>query len=169
MTAAYCQAMHARWSMADLDSLQFLHSVVLVHDGDECLIWPFSKNHYGYGRISIDGTEHIVSRLVCKDAHGPPPTRGHEAAHSCGNGHLACVAKRHLSWKTRTENQTDRVSHGTSNRGERQWKSKLTEADAIEIRSLSKSKTGKELAAQFMVSQTTISRILSGKRWGWLS
>jgi len=151
------------------DALHFLNSVVMQHDVDECLIWPFSKNHYGYGRICISGTTHIVSRLVCEEENGAPPTPYHEAAHSCGKGHEGCVAKKHLSWKTRTDNQLDRVAHGTSNRGERQWKSKLTEADAIEIRSLSRSKTGKELAAQFMVSQTTISRVISGERWGWLS
>lgn len=150
------------------EALPFLHSSVIPYEGDGCLTWPFSKSHYGYGIISIKGVTHVVSRLVCQAVHGSPPNEKYEAAHSCGKGHLSCVNPKHLSWKTRSENQRDRVEHGTSNRGERQWKAKLTEEDAVKIRLLGKAKTGKEISLQFKVSEATISRVLSGKRWGWL-
>lgn len=95
----------------------YLHEIVFAYEGDECLIWPFSKDRKGYGQVRFAGKLHIVSRLACQEANGPPPTPKHEAAHSCGNGHLACATKRHLSWKTRTENMADKVMHGTSMRG----------------------------------------------------
>ncbi|WP_292637037.1 hypothetical protein [Mesorhizobium sp.] len=55
-----------------------------------------------------DGKCRRVSRLVCEEVHGPPPSPDHEAAHSCDNGDLGCATKRHLSWKTPKENTADK-------------------------------------------------------------
>lgn len=93
------------------DSAQrYFREVVMAYDGDECRAWPLAKDPQGYGRF---GGKH-VHRRVCEEANGPAPTPKHEAAHSCGGGHLACCTKRHLSWKTPKENQADRIIHGTS-------------------------------------------------------
>lgn len=72
---------------------KFLREVVLPYDGDECLLWPFARSRGGYGKIAVNSRLRTVSRLICEDAHGPPPTAIHEAAHSCGKGHLGCVTK----------------------------------------------------------------------------
>lgn len=143
-------------------------SVVLPYDGDDCLIWPYSRNTNGYGQMNVYGKLTVVSRLVCTEVNGPPPTPEHESAHSCGRGHLGCVTKRHLSWKTRKENQADRLAHGTHSRGERHNKVKLTEADVLEIRAIKGAETQRSTAERYGVSQAAISRIHSRGDWSWL-
>jgi len=97
------------------------------HKGDSCLIWPFGRRSNGYGSITYHGLKTTASRAMCMAAHGNPPTEKHEAAHSCGKGHECCVNPKHLRWATSSENQMDRVGHGTSNTGERHGMAKLTD------------------------------------------
>lgn len=94
------------------DLERFYREVVLPYEGDECIAWPFSRTSSGYGKIYLGGQHLIVSRLSCEEANGAPPTPEHQAAHSCGNGHLGCVTKRHLSWKTSLGNAADKKHHG---------------------------------------------------------
>jgi len=61
--------------------------------------------------------------------HGKPPTSKHHASHQCGV--RACVNKRHLSWKTPSENEQDKRMHGTYSRGPAR---KLSDGDVREIR-----------------------------------
>lgn len=135
--------------------------------GDDCLIWPFGRGQRGYGKIGAKRSTKFAHRLMCEYRHGPPPTAKHEAAHSCGRGHLGCVNPQHLSWKTRLENCADMQVHGTVIRGERQWKTKLTTVEVIAIRS-SKGLSRKELAEKYGVHRFTIGNILRRSTWGWL-
>lgn len=136
------------------------------HRGDECLIWPFSKNSHGYAWIAAKYTG--ASRMMCAMAHGEPPSLAHQAAHSCGNGHLGCVNPAHLRWALPTENNADKVAHGTVNRGELNGASILTKEDILFIRASRGRVSGKTLAVQFGVAPTTISAIQKKTRWAWL-
>ena len=89
----------------------FVRDVAVPFDGDGCLLWPFQISTTGYGRLEVNGKKKIASRYVCELAHGEPPTRQHEAAHSCGNS--KCVNPKHLRWATHTENEADKLVHGT--------------------------------------------------------
>jgi hypothetical protein len=148
--------------------MRFIREVVLCYDGDECLAWPFSKGR-GYGMVWVDGRMVVASRYICELAHGAPPTPEHEAAHSCGKGHEACVTKGHLDWKTPAQNQADRVIHGTHDRGERNANSKITEAEAREILALKGVEPPCKIANRLRVSPHTVSKIHSGHSWAWLS
>jgi hypothetical protein len=150
------------------DAMKFFREVALQYDGDECLIWPFKINPNGYGSIWLNGANRTVSRLICEHFNGSPPTARHEAAHSCGNGHLGCVSRFHLSWKTSKENKADMLAHGTKNRGTRNGQSKLTEDEAREILSLKGKTTLRELASRFGVSLMVISKIQNRKMWAWI-
>lgn len=79
----------------------------IAHEGEECLIWPQSRNHQGYGQVGYFGKVKKAHHIMCRLAHGEPPTPKHHAAHSCGNGHGGCVHPKHLSWKTPTENRLE--------------------------------------------------------------
>lgn len=81
--------------------------------GDDCLIWPFGAPSCGYGQVRVNGADIVASRYMCALAHGNPPTPRHEAAHSCGNGHLGCMNPKHLRWATRSQNNLDRKIHET--------------------------------------------------------
>lgn len=128
-------------------------------DTDECVIWPFHRMKSGYpGRG--------MHRRVCEIVHGSPPTETHQAAHSCGNGHLGCVNDRHLSWKTPQENTDDQLAHGTRIRGSKNPNANLVESQVKEIKvSLSLGVSMKEIAAAYGVSYNTIQFIKSGKNW----
>jgi hypothetical protein len=76
----------------------------------KCLFWPYSRDNHGYAQISTGERPRRVHRLVCIEVHGKPP-RKHEAAHTCGNGHLGCVNPLHLKWKTHADNQRDILVH----------------------------------------------------------
>ena len=138
------------------------------HTSDECLIWPFHIGKDGYGRIHYPngGQLTTAARFMCLLAHGKPPTPKHETAHSCGKGNEGCVNPKHLYWATPTENQADRVTHGTSNRGAQQWNAKLTEEDVLKIRA--SKKTRAELATHYGVTVSTIKDIILRRRWAWL-
>lgn len=147
---------------------RFYHEVVLQYDGDDCLIWPYTRNGCGYGRIQRNGKRREVHRVLCEDTKGPPPTPKHESAHSCGKGHLGCVTKGHLSWKTHKENNDDKLAHGTHNRGERHPLAKLTEAEARQILNLKGKERQVDIAKRFGISKTQVSAIQTGQKWQWL-
>lgn len=149
--------------------LKFYREVVLAYDGAECLKWPFGASDDGYARMWLNSRTQIVSRRLCEDVNGPPPTPEHEAAHSCGKGKQGCVTKLHLSWKTSAENKADCVIHGTSNRGERCGSAKLKEADVHLIRSTDRSVPRSAIASRFGISRQTVSDIRAGRRWRWLA
>lgn len=141
---------------------------VVPFTGEACLIWPFTRDQHGYAQIRDDGKMKKVHRLVCIEVRGEPPTPKHEAAHSCGNGHLGCVNPNHLSWKTRSENQLDRAIHGTSNRGTRSRTNRLSEDDVRYIREQKGILSQKKLGDRFGVSGNAIHEIHTGKSWSWL-
>ncbi|MFZ0270987.1 MAG: hypothetical protein WAL34_03970 [Acidobacteriaceae bacterium] len=139
------------------------------HIGDDCLRWPFHIGKDGYGRVHYRaGPLTTASRLMCTTAHGEPPSKKHEAAHSCGKGDQGCVNPNHIYWATSARNHADKIVHGTTNRGERQGRSRLTEADVLEIRQMLGLRTQKEIAHAFGVDESHIAHIKRGKAWGWL-
>lgn len=152
----------------DGEPLRFILDVAMEYEGNDCLIWPFGKSQ-GYGNLDYNGNRISASRLVCEMVNGPEPEPNMDAAHSCGNGHLACVNKGHLSWKTRAGNVADMIGHGTARRGTKNSLSKITEADALEIKRLKGQVTQDALSKRFGISQSQIWRIQNGERWSWLT
>lgn len=136
---------------------------------DDCVIWPFGRFADGCGGLSHDGKKVRASRFVCSLIHGDAANPKMDAAHRCGRGHDACVNDRHLYWATRSKNASDRIEHGTANRGQRNGQAKLTESQAREILSL---KDGgllhKEVAAEFGISRELVGRIWRRQIWEWL-
>lgn len=125
---------------------------------DDCVLWPHAVNDSGYGRLFVGGRSCRVHVLACEYHHGTRPSPRHEVAHSCGV--RACLNYRHLRWATPKENNDDMYAHGT------RWR-KLTWEQVEEIRRRHADGTGthRGMAAEYGVSRTTISNILSGKNW----
>lgn len=147
---------------------KWIREVALCHEGDECLIWPFSRNTDGYGQLNDEGRTTSAHRFICRAVHGEPSSSGLEAAHSCGNGHLGCVNPAHLRWATRVENIHDCIDHETFIRGERNSLSKIKGEDISTMRQMRETgMTLKDIGAQFNVSGVHVGRLLSGKRWTW--
>ena len=135
-------------------------------DIDECVKWPFSENGNGYGaKLAGFGYPH---RFICKKFHGSPPSRRHEVAHGCGN--RMCINPRHLRWATSVENNADKLRHGTMNRGEKCGVSKITEAEALQIKRLGNISASerREKSKLYGISQNQIYQIITGRSWAWL-
>ncbi len=93
-------------------------------DGRECLTWPFTLRWNGYGIVGYKGKILSPHRIMCELVNGEPPTPKHVAAHSCNNGHLACIHPKHVSWKTPRQNMLDRRAAGTLTT--KRWQSRVT-------------------------------------------
>ena len=143
---------------------RYFNEVVVPYDGDDCLEWPYARAA-GYGVFSPGGVAQGVHRRLCREVHGEPPTPEHEAAHSCGNGHLGCCTKRHLSWKTPRENCADRIVHGTQPRGETHKSAKISASEASRIRNMKGERTVRAIAQEFSLSPSTVWQIQNGKTW----
>lgn len=141
---------------------------VITYEGDDCLLWPYARNNYGYGHMWFEGRDSVISRLVCEEANGPPPSPKHEAAHSCGQGSAGCVTKGHVRWAIHIDNEADKRLHGTTNRGENNGCAKLSQDDVETIRALEGKQTQQAIADAYGLQQAHVSNIQRGKRWAWL-
>lgn len=134
---------------------------------ESCITWPYTRDQKGYGRLRREGRgkAELAHRVICGMAHGNPPSVKHQAAHSCGGGHLGCVNPRHLRWATSQENHDDMRAHGTVLEGERAPRSKLTEGQVREIRALIGTISKYALAKRFGVTDNAITAIERRITW----
>ncbi|MBZ9807672.1 HNH endonuclease signature motif containing protein [Mesorhizobium sp. ESP-6-2] len=147
--------------------MRFLLNDALNFSGEVCLAWPYNKDEHGYPLVRNKGRARRAHRILCEAAHGPQPSpERKEVAHGCGKP--CCVNPRHLRWATPKENQADKILHGTTNRGERQGRSKLTASDVLRIRELEGKVSRREIAEMFGVRSGAIDKIIWGQRWSWL-
>lgn len=157
----------SRRAIANNEGLEWLTKNA-SYVGEECLVFPFSRSKEGYGRVTYKGKRIGAHRAMCFIAHGQPPTVKHEAAHSCGKGHIGCVSPNHLRWATRSENIEDREKHGAGNKGEKHGNSKLLISDVFSIKAKVKNgETQASVASEYGIAQSTVSKICLGARWGW--
>lgn len=135
---------------------------------DGCWIWNACLDSSGYGLFWA----------------GPKPMqRAHRVSWALVNGRLPdpcglhrcdnppCVNPAHIFEGTKKDNVIDRDTKGrgklpAKKYGSKHQNAKLSEADVLAIRAATGTQT--ELARQYGVSQITISRIKSRKRWGHL-
>lgn len=118
------------------------------------------------GLINSDGVNIRVSvaALVLEAFVGPRPP-GMEACHfpdkDFTNNRLD-----NLRWDTPKNNAKDRALHGSTARGERVGRSKMTADKVAELRRLHvEGFTGRELSGRFGISPSQVSQIISGRSW----
>lgn len=133
---------------------------------EACWPWIHSTNSHGYGTVGRGGTQYMAHRVAYQLSHGDIP-KGMYVLHRCDN--RPCCNPIHLFLGTHADNMADMKTKGRArggNRpGEANSRAKLTAAQVREIRQRLSTEPQMALAREFGVSQTTISRILSGKRW----
>lgn len=97
-----------------------------------------ARGGYLQVRISKNGKSALryVANLVCEAFHGPRPT-GKFSAH--GNGNRQDNSEGNLSWKTRKENEADKIIHGTKPLGSKVGGAKLTNEQAVNVHRLRQS------------------------------
>jgi hypothetical protein len=141
---------------------RYFDDVVLKHESDKCLIWPFAKQN-GYGVFSYNGKQGKVHRFVCEIFHGSPPTPKHHAAHNCNVSE--CCNHRHLRWATHLENEADKIIFGTRPIGSVHGRTSLNEAQVVEIFAMKGLDTQRNIAKKFDVAPLVVHRIFNGQNW----
>ncbi len=128
---------------------------------DECLIWTGKIGSHGYG---LHGHHRKAHRTAWEKHFGPIP-KGKCVLHKCDV--RACVNPAHLFIGTRADNMRDMYSKGREVplTGERNGRSKLTEAEVVAIRYQGKRGNYSRLAREYGVSNQLISRICNGGAW----
>ncbi len=131
-----------RYEVSSLGRVRSLHRTVLRNGhpltmpGRIMKISPHIKTGYNLVRLSIDGKASRlcrVNRLVCTAFEGEP-LPGQQAAH--GNGIRTDDCASNLCWKTRLENEADKLIHGTRPFGVAVHNATLTEVQVNQIRAL---------------------------------
>lgn len=165
----------ASYEVSDLGRVRSLPRKVKRHDG-------FTQSYpgkvlaqtigtHGYPAVALcfggkRGRTTTVHSIVAEAFIGPRPY-GLHIRHL--NGDQADPRLCNLVYGTRSENQRDRVLHGTHCIGERNPQAKLTAAYVSDIRSrFAKGARVSSLAAEFGVSPTTVADAVSGRTWGGL-
>jgi hypothetical protein len=147
------------------------HALVIPRGADEC--WPCQQTDaYGYGRVRLQyggrgnprqRVEVKAHRLAWELTNGPIP-EGMCVCHTCDNP--PCCNPEHLFIGTQADNDRDRDEKGRTPRGEHHSQSKLTVSDVRAIRRMRRDgHTYRGLAAQFNVTNGTISALIRGATW----
>lgn len=148
-----------------------------VNKTETCWLWTGSQNGNGYGRF-WDGKRVIPAHWFLLSKR---PTAGKEACHICDVRN--CVRPTHIFIGTRSENVKDCVFKGRYNRensvrncaamrrkrnqlGTKNSQSKLTEEQAAKAAACpTKRGFAAQLAREFGVTVSVITRIRDGKSW----
>lgn len=137
---------------------------------EECFSWPFAREKDGYPRVKWNGRKTPVSRIVCEEVNGSPPTPEYVTRHTCNNGKFGCINPNHLIWGTTKDNIQDQVVAGTRPKGEIHKNSKLNNDAVLEIyQRRMAGESLNQIAKDHGIDFSTVSDIARGRTWSWLT
>jgi hypothetical protein len=148
---------------------------------DACWPWTGAQRKHGYGVVKRQGKRFTAHRVAYEQKHGPVPANL-SVRHLCDNP--PCCNPAHLIVGTHAENMAEMSLRGRARgkapggdqhylrreperaiRGEDRTQAKLTEAAVLDMRARWPGEKQSDLAAEYGVSQMTVSNILRRKRW----
>lgn len=134
--------------------------------GNECVLWPFSLDAYGYGQFGYNGRTYKAHRFSYELNRGPIVNDLH-VCHTCDVRN--CVNPAHLFLATNAENTADKMAKGRYGTGqgappgEGHGRSKLRNEDVLAIRASSEKIA--DIAARYGVSYSHVWRLRHGYNW----
>lgn len=168
LARGWCSAHYDRWLRTG-DPLGSSRPTVAdrfwrkVEKTDTCWIWTGSVSPKGYGRLNVKGKVQLAHRVSYGLHHGEPG--GLVVCHRCDNP--PCVNPAHLFIGTKADNTADMMAkgRGVQPSGDCNGMSKITEAQAVELRALrSDGWLLREIADRYGLHASHVSRICSGTR-----
>ena len=143
-------------------------NMVDIGESEKCWNWKHTTNKWGYGRVKFDHHQFGAHRVAWALANRTDP--GDQLiCHTCDNP--LCCNPKHLFLGNHSTNALDATRKGRwhSNAGENHGLAKLTESDIADIRSMYlRGYSQKTIAEVLNIHQSTVSRIMSHKRWSHL-
>lgn len=142
-----------------------------VLDDSQCWLWQGLRNPKGYGRIYVGGGHCrtvYAHRAAWEMHHAAPIPQGMVIMHACDTP--ACVNPCHLRLGTQLQNQQDKALKGRSLLGTTNPRAKLTPEQVVLIRDACDRRraTHRQLAHQYGVSKTAITKIAARENWAYL-
>lgn len=152
----------------NMTELEFIEWIIQqkITDDNNCWIWKNGKNSAGYGCTSFEGKMVLVHRFFFEKHFNNPLNDDEDVRHICPNTpNILCFNPDHLTKGSRKENMQDMVLYGRSQKGEKNYHSKLTDENVLFIRAQRDSFSLKELSEMYGVDQALISIIINNKIW----
>lgn len=152
-------------NMNDSEFFQWLNA---NHDTNYngCWIWKGGMNSAKYGCVSFHKKMTLVHRISLEIKLGRSLFTEEDARHICPTvPNTMCYNPEHLINGSRKENMEDMVAYGRSQKGEKNYHSKLTEENVVFIRSQKDMFLLSEFAEMYGVDQALISLVLNNKIW----
>lgn len=144
----------------------FWDNVAITADSERCWLWTARIHPSGYGTKNWNGRKDQAHRVSWMINYGAIP-EGLWVLHRCDNP--TCVNPKHLFLGTRQDNIDDMVAKGrrANTIGENNPRCKITANQVREIRSrYAKTKISqRELASEYGIKPTQLSRIIRHKTW----
>ncbi len=130
---------------------------------DECWLWKASFFYTGYGQSHNVAGKGTTAHRVSHELYVGPIPEGMHVLHKCDV--RACVNPSHLFLGTHADNMADMYAKGRqpSQKGTDSGRSKLTEAQVLEIRASNEG--GGVLGRQYGVTRKNISSIRLRQSW----
>lgn len=137
---------------------------LLLLETDDCILWTRSIHSKGYGYVVLRPKRRVSvhAEALLRRTGGRPA--GMIALHQPGIGcRRNCMNYRHLRWGTYVQNCEDQLIEGSIPRGSARPNSRLTEEIVRAIRS--DQRPQRVIAAEYGVTQSTVSLAVKGKKW----
>ncbi len=140
-------------------------------DPKECILWPFAKDHNGYGRISNPFRDHprMLGTHQCawEYVNERPIPKGEGIHHECDIP--LCIRGSHLTTGTQTKNMADCQARGRTARGPALPQSRLNPHIVRTMRHFSTlGMTCKEVADRMGENYVTTYQAINRISWNWL-
>lgn len=150
--------------LSEKDQLRFWSNVQSRNDQSLCWNWSSRKDDRGYGRFIINKIDFQAHRVSFAISNDWPPFEAFGVCHRCDN--TSCINPAHLFTGTQKDNIGDCASKGRQNKGEAQWKAKLTVEQVREIKRLhAQGAKCSDLSRMFNTCRDNIRWIASGRGW----
>ena len=150
-------------TLSPTERSRFLSNIDRSGGPDACWPWSGSTLASGHGRLTAGPCKDALAhRLLWELERGPIP-HGMVVRHTCDNP--PCCNPDHLEVGTHAENRADCVKRNRHARGDAHGRRKLTQAQALQIRTASAGRTHAQIAADFGVSRSVVTKIRNGQIW----